>query len=821
VSLPIEAVLDELRTALAAHPAVVLQAPPGGGKTTRVPLALLQESWLDGRTILMLEPRRLAARAAAARMAETLGENVGATIGYRVRFDTQVSARTRVEVLTEGILTRRLQHDPELAGVGLVIFDEFHERSLHADLGLALCLDIQQGLREDLKILLMSATLDGARIAALLDQAPLVQSAGRAYPVEIFYRPPGRENRLAEHLAQEVRALVPNSDGDILAFLPGSGEIRRAAALLTDLPPHIEVIGLYGDLPKAAQDAAICPAAPGRRKIVLATNIAETSLTIEGVRTVVDSGWQRAPCFDPRAGLGRLLTRRVSHAAAAQRCGRAGRTAPGRCYRLWAESTRLGEHSPAEILEADLAPLALELAQWGVTDATALRWLDAPPPAALAQARELLYRLEALDADGRITALGQAMAAVPAHPRLAHMLCRANPLGWRDMACALAALLGERDILRAEARRDSNINLRLDALRAWESRDQNALARLGADREACKRVAQSARQLGAQTLALEHGQAGVLLALAYPDRIGQRRPGGLPRFRLSNGRGAFLNENDSLSGDAFIAVAETDGDAREARIFLAAPLTQAEVEKYLHARIETRAIIEWDGNAVQSRRDTCLGALVLTSAAWPEADADKCAQVLLDAIRTQLPWDEAARVWQTRVLCLRQWLPEQAWPDVSDAALEQDLAHWLAPYVSHLRRLSEVRKLKLADILTHLLDYSQQRALAELAPTHIEVPSGSRLPISYQTDGVPVLAVRLQEVFGWCETPRIAGGRVALQLHLLSPARRPIQVTQDLQSFWTNTYADVKKELKGRYPKHYWPEDPWNAIATHRVRPKS
>lgn len=833
-ALPIDASLPELRAALSAHSRVILQAPPGAGKTTRVPLALGQERWLQGRKILILEPRRLAARAACARMAEELGENIGARVGYRIRFEQKIGAQTQIEVVTEGILTRRLQQDPELDGVGLVIFDEYHERSLHADLALTLCLDAQQGLREDLKILLMSATLDIAALADLLDDAPIIRSAGRAYPVAVRHRPVDAQQPIAAAMAAKLPAIVAETEGDVLVFLPGGGEIRRCAEQLQaqGLPAHISVHPLYGDLPRAAQDAAIQPAPPGQRKIVLATPIAETSLTIEGVRVVVDSGWRRAPRFDPRAGMTRLELQRISMASAEQRRGRAGRVAPGICYRLWeaALETRLEAHSRAEILQADLAPLLLELAQWGVADAYALRWLDPPPAGALAQARDLLRALEALDARGHLTSLGRQMAVWPLHPRLAHMLCRAIPLGWQTLACDLAALLSERDILRRRPGQalETDISLRLHALRVYREQGKAAVRALDADPHACARVIQAAQQLRRrcpEEPANETGDPGVLLAFAYPDRIAQRRAEGA-RYRLSGGRGALLPEGDALAGEQYLVIADVDAGQREARAYLAAALQENALSEHFQAQIETREAVAWDDarNAVSARREQRLGALVLSQKELRDIEPEAQSRALLEGIARRgldcLPWDKSSRALQARLGCLRDWLPEQDWPDVSDAALSANLEEWLGPYLNGFNKLAQVATLNLGEILRSRLNWPQQQALERLAPTHLEVPSGSRIALVYEIGTPPVLAVRLQEMFGLAETPRIADGRVACVLHLLSPAQRPVQVTQDLAGFWAHTYADVKKELKGRYPKHYWPDDPWQATATRRVRPR-
>jgi ATP-dependent helicase HrpB len=855
--LPVVEVLPLLRRALAAHPAAVLQAPPGAGKTTHVPLALLNEPWLAGRSILMLEPRRLAARAACARMAQLLGETAGQTVGYRIRFDSRVSAQTRIEVLTEGILTRRLQTDPELKNVGLVIFDEFHERHLHADLALALCLDSQKALREDLKILVMSATLDGAAVSKLLDDAPIITSEGRRHPVNVHYLPRDPDGPLPQTVCDSVLQALEKHEGDVLVFLPGAWEIRRTQELLQSrLGGRAELFPLYGDLPWEAQDRAIQPSA-GRRKIVLATPIAETSLTIEGVRVVVDSGFMRVPQFDPGSGLSRLTTVRLSRASSEQRAGRAGRLAPGVCYRLWSETTQRGlvPQSAPEIRTADLAPLVLELAAWGVRDAHTLRWLDPPPEAAMKQARELLIELDAVDAAGRITETGRAMVRLPLHPRLSHMLFAAQSLGQGALACDIAALLSERDILIGEARRSADFVQRVEALQAFRQNGRTGAQAHQADADACARVHQAARQFqrlmaGAnrqsnlpaargetQEGGEEHPQAvperhrpagfeqaGLLLALAYPDRVGLARAPGSTRYLLASGRGARLPESERRLRQPCIVAASLDAGDTEGLVYLAAPVAVETLRVQLTSHIRQEEVIRWDAEeqAVIARREERFGALLLGSRPLAKPDAEKLRAAMLDGVRRlgieALPWTREARAWQARVLSLRQWLPQQNWPDVSDAALTAELETWLAPYLDSITRREHLARLDLLAILRSRLDWEQGRRLEEGAPTHLEVPSGSRLRLEYLPGESPVLKVKLQEMFGLADTPRVAWGRVPVTLHLLSPAARPIQVTQDLRSFWERTYPEVKKELKGRYPRHPWPEDPWNAVPTARTR---
>ncbi len=824
--LPIHAVLPELIRSMNTRQNVVLQAAPGAGKTTRVPLALLNQPWLSGQRILMLEPRRLAARNAAGYMAALLGELPGATVGYRTRLDSKVSRATRIEVVTEGILTRILQDDPALAGYGLVIFDEFHERNLNSDLGLTLCLEAQMALREDLKLMVMSATLETQGVARLLGDAPIITSTGRTFPVSLHYGKRAELRGLADTVTAQILTALREEPGDALVFLPGVGEIRSVLSRLgqAGLAPEVDIRPLYADLPPAAQEQAILPSPPGRRKIVLATAIAETSLTIEGVRIVIDSGWMRVPRFDPRSGMTRLETIAITQSSAEQRCGRAGRLEPGVCYRLWSEEeqARLLAHGQPEIMEADLAPLALELAQWGVSTPAALRWLTPPPAAAYAQAQGLLQELDALDADCRITTHGKDMAKLGMHPRLAHMVLMAAPLGLGRLACDLAALLSERDLLKT---READLRLRLEALQARTNLpvDKGTLARV---RLASERWQQQLR-LDAAPASLD--QTGTLLAFAYPDRIAQRRSGSEGRYVLANGRGAYFAEHELLANEPYLVIPQLDGAARESRIFLACAVNEADLATHLSSHIRTEEIIAWDdrAGAVQMSAQRRLGALVLEERPLQQADAEAITAAMLTGIRQRglscLPWNQELETWRARVTLLREAglsSPDQRpWPDVTDAGLLAHLEDWLAPYLTGITRLSHLNRLDLKAICTAMLGWPQQQALETLAPTHISVPSGSRIRIDYGHE-TPVLAVRLQEMFGLTQTPAIANGKIPLLLHLLSPAQRPIQVTQDLASFWRNTYAEVKKDLKGRYPKHYWPDDPMQAVATHRVRPK-
>ena len=824
--LPIDAILPELRRVLDGHARAVLEAPPGAGKTTRVPLALLDAAWLGDRAIVMLEPRRVAARAAAQFMARGLGEQPGDTVGYRVRLDTRVGRRTRVEVVTEGILTRMLEEDPALERYGAVIFDEFHERSLHADLGLALALESQQVLRPDLRILVMSATLDTAGVAVLLDDCPVVSSAGRTHPVEIRHAARRPEGRIEGAVAATVRDALAESEGDVLVFLPGVGEIKRVEAALAGIAPA--VIPLHGTLAPADQDRALRPDPQGRRKVILATSVAETSLTIDGVRVVVDGGLSRVPRFSPRTGMTRLETVRVSRASAAQRAGRAGRQAPGVCYRLWSAADEAGlvPHHAPEILEADLAPLALALAVAGAHDGTTLRWLDPPPAASLAQARELLSELGALDAGGRVTAHGRRMARLGLHPRLAHMLLATDDETARALACDLAALLEERDVLRGEfGPPDADVRLRLDVLRARPV--PHAVGPWRVMRESVERVRAHAdhlrRALRVGKSIADSALAGELLALAYPDRIAQRR-GGSRRYLLRNGRGGVLVADQALAREAYLAVAELDGAGTESRILLAAPLAAEDLERRFGTQVVVDDVVSWDDAAgtVRARRVTSLGAIVLRESALRDPDGTLVARALAEAVRARgissLPWGEAAARLRERLAFLHAL--DRSWPDVSDAALLATLDAWLVPHLGNARSLEDVGRLDLASLLAAGLDHAERRQLDELAPTHVTVPSGSRLPIDYADPAAPVLAVRLQEMFGARDTPRIAGGRVPLTLHLLSPAHRPVQVTRDLAGFWAASYFDVRKDLRGRYPRHPWPEDPLAAEPTRRAKPR-
>jgi ATP-dependent helicase HrpB len=833
--LPIKEALPALHEALIARPAVLLEAPPGAGKSTVVPIALLQAPWLKGQKILMLEPRRIAARAVAMRMATLLGEPIGRTVGFRTRLETRVGRETRIEVVTEGILTRMLQEDSALMGLGCVIFDEFHERSLNADLGLALCIESRENLREDLRLLVMSATLDMKPLVRLLGDAPIVSAQGRSFEVTTHYVPRRSDTHLELQVAQVVRTAVREHAGDILCFLPGAAEIRRVQRTLqeSDLDRGVRVMPLYGELEGAEQDAALAPSAPGERKIVLATSIAETSLTIEGIRVVVDGGMRRYSEFDPTTGMSRLVTGKVSQAAADQRRGRAGRLSAGDCYRLWSEGTHasLSPQTPPEILHADLAPLALELACWGTTDANSLAWLDPPPAAPLAQARELLRQLEAIDAAGRITAHGRILAKLGMHPRLAHMRIKAQELGAERLACDLAAILSERDILRAHAgARDADLRLRVAVLRG-DQRDLpagvtvDARARAQAQRTSGNWQRDLARD--SRDSADPHQATGILLAWAYPDRVAQSRGDG-GRYLLANGRGARFAEAQALAKSEFIVAAELDGAEREARIFLAAPIGLDDLNAHFGVLIRESAEIRWDdrSGAVSAKRELRLGALLLASSEMRDPDPDAMQQAVLLGFQQTgiagLRWTKELRQWRARAMLMRQYqiAAPAPWPDLSDEALERDIGQWAPAWIMGFTRREHFAKLDLGNALRSFLTHAQANVLEREAPTHFTVPSGSNIPIDYLDGENPSLSVRLQELFGLNATPSVAGGKLPLVLKLLSPAGRPVQITKDLVSFWNRGYHEVKKDLKGRYPKHYWPDDPYTAQATRRARPR-
>jgi len=833
--LPIMEALPPLAAALRDGRSALLEAPPGAGKSTIVPLVLLDSPWLEGRKILMLEPRRLAARAVANRMAALLGEPVGRSVGFRTRLETKVSRDSHIEVITEGILTRMLQSDSALPGVGCVIFDEFHERSLNADLGLALCIESQQALREDLRIVVMSATLDPQALARILPGAAIVSAHGRSFGVATHYVPRRPEMHLELQAAQVIRGALRDHSGDVLCFLPGAAEIRRVQRALEsgDLGSSARVLPLYGELDPAAQDAALAPALAGKRKIVLSTSIAETSLTIEGIRVVVDLGLRRYSEFDAATGMSRLVTGKVSQAAADQRRGRAGRLSEGDCYRLWSEGSQaaLSPQTPPEILHADLAPLALELACWGAVDASSLAWIDPPPPAPLAQARDLLHQLGAIETGGRITAHGRELAALGMHPRLGHMLIKSKDIGAANLACDLAAVLSERDILRGQAgARDVDIRLRAAVMRG-EMRDLTP--GISVDERALGQAKRSAANWrrdftrGERDRADPHDAAGILLAWAYPDRIGRAR-GESGRYLLANGRGARFAEPQAMSKAEFIVAAELDGAEREARIFLAAPVSAASLEEYFAPLIVESAQIRWDEreSAVRATRERSLGALLIESSDIRTPDPDAMLRAALSGLKelgvAGLAWTKDLRQWQSRVMLMRRYAvaAPSPWPDISDAELDRTLGEWAAPWLTGLTRREHFAKLNLRDALESFVTHAQRTILQREAPTHFTVPSGSSIPIDYTDGETPSISVRLQELFGLRQTPAVADGKLPLLLKLLSPAGRPVQITRDLVSFWDRGYHEVKKDLKGRYPKHYWPDDPYTAQATRRARPR-
>lgn len=787
-----------------------MNAPPGAGKSTLLPLTLLDEPWLAGKKIIMLEPRRLAAKTIAARMAQLWGDEPGQTIGYRIRFENRVSANTRLEVVTEGILTRMLHSDNALEGVGLVIFDEFHERSIHADVALALCREAQQILRPDLRIMVMSATLNMPQLTALL-KAPVAVSDGKQYPVEIIYSGPTDMTMLPELTARQVLQATRENEGDTLVFLPGEGEIRKCAEVLKKELPDFAIHPLYGMLPWGEQQSAILPNKYGRRKVVLATSIAETSLTIEGIRIVVDTGFGRISRFDPKSGLSRLETVQISKDSADQRAGRAGRLSAGVCYRMWTNATqeRMAEHRIPEIMEADLTSLILDMAQWGITNIEQLTWLSAPPKAAVAQGTELLHHLNALE-NGRITEHGKQIHQLACHPRIAHMLLKAKDDRAVPLATDLAAVLEERDPLPKDSGID--INLRIEALR--RGRKNNGL---GNRFVRIEKVAESYRKmLGAEVDngAVDVFETGLLLAYVYPERIAFARPGNNAQFQLANGKYAAAGHRDDLAHEPWLAVAHMDARDGLGKIFLAAPLNP----KDLLPMVKEREVITWDTRkgGLIATKDLRIGSIVLRSQPLSNPDEKHLQTAISEALKSEgeglLNMDETFVQLQNRILSLRKWNPQEAWPDVSTPTLLMTNSEWLGAYLGSVKKPDDLKKINLSQALLQHLGWEKQQAIDNLAPARIKVPTGSQISIQYFANGeTPVLAVRLQEVFGLADTPDINNGKTSLVLHLLSPGYKPVQVTSDLRSFWNNTYFEVKKELKRRYPKHAWPDDPWTA----------
>lgn len=834
---PIAPLLPEIQHALATRSRLVLEAPPGAGKTTQVPLALLGAAWLGTQKIVLLEPRRVAARAAAGFMARQLGEAVGDTVGYRIRFENRVSVRTRIEVVTEGILTRMIQDDPTLDGIGAILFDEFHERHLSGDLGLALALDVQAQLRDDLRLVVMSATLDGERLAGLLD-APRLTSAGRSHPVTVRHFPARRDEALTLQLRRCVEQVLAAHPGDVLVFLPGQREIAEAQRVLADAVGAARLLPLHGELPVEAQSAALSPDPEGRRRIVLATNVAESSVTLPGVRVVIDAGLTREPRFDPNSGFSRLETVTVSQASADQRAGRAGRVAEGWAYRLWPESQRLEPARTPEIAQVELAGLRLELAAWGGE----LRFVDAPPAGAMAAAGDLLRRLGALDARGQITPFGRECLRLGTHPRLAAMLLATRGQE-QALACDLAALIEARDPLRS---RSDALSERWAALAAFRRAGRPSAAedrmsgsgrsgRNAADahRGALAAIDQTAKQwrrrlrLDASPPAHAAAHAlGDLLAHAFPERIGRQHPGDPLRYQLAGGRSARLHPESALFGEPWIVASELRYEQKDALVLRAAPVDEARLQRDFPDRCFEGEVVRWDASAraLVSRRERRFDAIVIESKPAGRPDPVQAAQALCDAVGELglevLPWTEGLRQWCERVRCLREWMPELGLPDCSDEALLATREQWLKPALEGKTRLDAVSEEALGEALRSRLDWSQRQQLERLAPRRIAVPSGQERGIDYAHGSSPVLAVKLQELFGLADTPRIADGRVPLTLHLLSPGGKPLQVTQDLRSFWDRTYPEVKKEMKGRYPRHPWPDDPWTAPATHRAKPR-
>ncbi len=822
LAYPVLEILVDLKQKLTDSSIVILQAPPGAGKSTVLPLELLHEPWLADQKIIMLEPRRLAARSVAMRMSSLLEEKVGDTVGYRVRFENAISAKTRIEVVTEGILTRMIQTDNTLDGVGLIVFDEFHERSLQADLALALSLQVQQLVREDLKILIMSATLDGEKLSSLLGNAPIITSVGRQYPVEHRYFNFDQDAYIPVKMVRGILKAWKEAQGDILAFLPGAGEITKASQLLEAELPQANVHVLYGDLPFKKQQEAIMPNTSGQRKIVLSTSIAETSLTIEGIGIVVDSGYARVPKFDPRSGLTRLETIRVSKDAADQRAGRAGRLGPGVCYRLWSEGMSAGlvANRTPEILEADLAPLALELSQWGIKDTNELQWITHPPKGAWNQAIELLEQLGALEGT-RITKRGKQMLQLPTHPRIAHLLLEAE--GHRGIATDIAALLEERDPLPKEAGAD--LTLRLECLRKWRSGE-----RVSADRNVLERIEKLAaiwrrhfNLLVDNSIPLAQ-DVGRLVAAAYPERIARQLDKNSERYKLTNGRIAKLPLHDTLMHESWLSIAQLDAGSGEGKIFLAAPIDP----KQLLSMAKQIESIQWDTERemIVATSEKRIGNLVLESKPSQTIPQEQKIELLCKVIANEglkmIGWGEEQREWQARIMSLKTWRPEEVWPDVSEESLLQTLGDWLAPYLTQATKKIDLQRLDLNAILAGILSWELSNRAEKLAPSTMEVPSGSFIKIQYFINAQsPTMEVRLQEVFGLTETPSINEGRTKVLMHLLSPGYKPVQVTQDLKSFWQTTYHDVRKELRMRYPKHSWPEDPWTAQAVRGAKRRS
>lgn len=820
IDLPVKDIIDEVKQQLNNNNTLIVNAPPGAGKSTLLPLALLNEPWLKGKKILMLEPRRLATKSIASRMADLLEEPIAQTVGYRIRFENKTSETTQIEVVTEGILTRMIHSDNSLEDVGLVIFDEFHERSIHADVAMALCREAQQVLRPDLRIMVMSATLDMPQLTSLLN-APVAISKGKQYPVEIKYVGELDEMMMAEMTARTVVKAVRDHEGDVLVFFPGQGEIKRCEEILRKELRDFAIHPLFGQLPPAQQYSAIMPNKHGKRKVVLATSIAETSLTIEGIKIVVDTGFGRTSKFDPNSGLSRLETVQISKDSADQRAGRAGRLSAGVCYRMWSKATQehLTAHRSPEIMEADLASLVLDMAQWGIIDIQQLTWLTPPPKGALAQASDTLHQLNALD-KGRITEHGKKIHELPCHPRIAHMLLMAETHDTLALASDIAAIIEEKDPLPREAGID--INLRIEALRRYR-KDNGKGKSFGR----IEKIAASYRKLfdiEEENEKFDPFETGVLLAQAYPERIAYARPGNNAQFQLSNGKLAQAGHRDDLAHEPWLAIAHVDARQGMGKIFMAAPLNPRDLAP-LVKEVET---ITWDTykGGLIATKDLRIGSIVLQSKPLPDPDESYLTQAISDVIKKEgeqlLDFNDEVTAWQNRVLSLRKWNPQDGWPDVSTQALVLCNEEWLAPYLNNVKKAEDLKKLKLKEILHNSLSYEQQKQLDLLAPEKIKVPSNSLISIEYLNNGAqPILSVRLQEVFGMSDTPTINEGKISLVMHLLSPGFKPVQITSDLRSFWDNAYFEVKKDLKRRYPKHAWPENPWTEEAVKGVKKKT
>ncbi|MEO9485782.1 MAG: ATP-dependent helicase HrpB [Ekhidna sp.] len=819
IDLPIVEILDEVKAQLQQENTLIVHAPPGAGKSTLLPIALFEEAWLKGQKIIMLEPRRLAARSIAMRLSELLDEKVGETVGYRIRFETRVSEATKIEVVTEGILTRMLHGDNTLEGVGLVIFDEFHERSIHADVALALCRESQQVLRPDLKIMVMSATLNMPQLTQSL-KAPVVESEGRQYPVDIEYVGDQDQFMIPEMTANTVIKASRVHEGDVLVFMPGQGEITKCADILKSKLRGFSIHPLYGQLPYNKQKAAILPDREGRRKVVLSTNIAETSLTIEGVKVVVDTGFGRTMKWDPKSGLSRLETVQISKDSADQRAGRAGRLSAGVCYRMWSKATdsRLQEHRTPEILESDLASLALDLASWGISDPLSLTWLAPPPRGAWRAAVRTLHEVEALE-NGRITEHGKEVHRLPCHPRLAHMMLMAEEEGQESLAADVASLLEERDPLGREAGID--INSRIEALRTHRRE-----GRKGGRFDRIEKIAGSYRQLfdaEVDNEPFDPYETGLLLTHAFPERIAFARPGNNAQFKLANGRIAMAGHKDDLAHESWLAIANLDARDGMGKIFMASPLNP----KDLATRVKEVEVVEWDteDGGLNASKDLRIGSIVLKSVPLPDPDPSHLKDAIVQAIkkegRTLLDWNEEVEQLQNRVASLRKWQPTQSWMDLSTDTLLMTNEEWLSPYLTDVKNPRDLKKINLGEVLLHTMEYDKQQELHRLAPAKMDVPSGSSIKIMYRDNGeAPVLAARIQELFGMAETPTVNDGKIPMLIHLLSPGYKPVQVTSDLKNFWNETYFEVRKDLKGRYPKHHWPEDPWTAEAVRGVRRK-